>query len=186
MFWRKQLNISSGFYWLWKCCFSNCFLLHIYRITAYFQLLSLNNELGQLIINTFEEKEKEKHILKNVHLRWPYFSTEENSDFQWHLSAHSFLLYHVCWAGRLNADEKTHIFLIYQFRDIEQMVWNHLSMGKWMLCPPKDSTPTLGWKHLAMPLRRKASSKNIQQCLCFIVSVSRERKCSLSKDKQQV
>lgn len=32
--------------------------------------------------------------------------------------------------GRLNVDEQIHIFLTYQFRDIEQMVRNQLSTGK--------------------------------------------------------
>lgn len=67
--------------------------------------------------------------------------------------------------------ENSRIFNIPILWDTEQMVRNHLSMGKWKLCLPKDSTPLLCCKHLAMPLRRKVSQKS--RCLCFKVNVSR-------------
>lgn len=78
-----------------------------------------------------------------------------------------------CALHRLPADEKTHIFNIPVLWDTEQMVGNHLSMGKWKLCLPKDSKPTLCCKHLAMPLRRKVSENS--WCLCFKGNISRAK-----------
>lgn len=74
---------------------------------------------------------------------------------------------------RLPADEKTHIFNIPILWDTEQMVRNHLSMGKWKLCLPKDCKPPLCCKHLAMPLRKKVSENS--WCLCFKGNVSRAK-----------
>lgn len=79
----------------------------------------------------------------------------------------------LCVLHGLPADNKTHIFNIPILWDTEQMVRNHLSMGKWKLRLPKDSKPTLCCKHLAMPLRRKVSENS--WCLCFKGNISRAK-----------